>query len=55
MVIQADAESFEIFDRPGTPEAAKAGFALLDLARNVRTERWGEPRDAEQAYRLAGR
>jgi hypothetical protein len=55
MVIQAEAESFEIFDRPGTPEAAKAAFTLFDLARNVGTERWAEPRMAEQSYRQAGR
>ena len=55
IVIQSDAESFEAFDRPPTPEAAKAAFALTDVARNVRTERWAEPRAAEQNYRLAGR
>ncbi len=55
IVIQSEAESFEAFDRPQTPESAKVGFAFLDLARIVQTERWSEPRPAEEAYRLGGR
>jgi hypothetical protein len=55
IVIQTEAESFEVFDRPPTPEAAKASFALQDLALIAQTERWQEPRDAEAGYRLGGR
>ncbi len=55
IVIQSDAESFEVFDRPPTPEAAKASFALQELARVAQTERWQEPRAAEEGYRLGGR
>ncbi len=55
IVIQSEAESFEVFDRPPTPEAAKASFALQDLARIAQTERWQEPRAPEEGYRLGGR
>jgi hypothetical protein len=55
IVIQIEAESFEAFDRPATPESAKAAYAFLDLARIVQTERWTEPRPAEEGYRLGGR
>ncbi len=55
IVIQSEAESFEVFDRPPTPETAKASFALQDFARVAQTERWQEPRAAEEGYRLAGR
>ena len=55
IVIQSEAESFEVFDRPPTPEAAKGSFALQDLARIAQTERWQEPRAAEEGYRLGGR
>ncbi len=55
IVIQSEAESFELFDRPGTPEMGKAVFTLLDLARTGTPERWQEPRVAQEAYRRAGR
>jgi hypothetical protein len=55
IVIHSEAESFEVWDRPPTPEAARASFALQDLARIVQTERWQEPRAAEEGYRLGGR
>ena len=55
VVILADAESAEVFDRPGTPELGKAAFVLADLARSVRDERWIEPREGVAAYRQAGR
>ncbi len=55
IVVQSEAESFEVFDRPGTPEMGKAAFALLDLARSGTTERWLEPQAAQEAYRSAGR
>ena len=55
IVIQSEADSFEAFDRPGTPETAKANFALIDAARAAGQERWIEPRNAMENYRLAGR
>ena len=55
IVIQSEADSFEAFDRPGTPEFGKAIFALSDLARAVSTERWQEPRAATEMYRRSGR
>jgi hypothetical protein len=55
VVIQSEADSFEAFERRGSPEEGKAVFALIDLARPAGTERWMEPRAAEEAYRLAGR
>jgi hypothetical protein len=55
IVILSDAESPDVFDRPGTPEVGKAAFALADLARTVRDERWIEPREGVEAYRRAGR
>ena len=50
-----DAESAEVFDRPPTQPAARAVFALADLARNTGSERWSEPGRAQETYRLAGR
>ena len=55
LVIQSQAESFEVFDRAGTPELGKAIFALSDVARPASTERWQEPKAATEAYRRAGR
>ena len=55
IVIQSQAESFEAFDRTGTPELGKANFALSDIARPASTERWQEPRAATELYRRAGR
>ena len=55
LVIQSQAESFEAFDRTGTPELGKANFALSDIARPASTERWQEPRAATELYRRAGR
>jgi hypothetical protein len=55
IVIQSEAESFEVFDRAGTPEQGKAIFALSDIARPASTERWQGPRGATELYRRAGR
>ncbi len=55
LVILGDAESPEVFDRPGTPELLKAAFALADLAHQIRDERWVDPRSGQEAYRQAGR
>jgi hypothetical protein len=55
IVIQSEADSQEVFDQPASGDAAKAVFALSDLARGYETERWMDPRDAEAVYRSAGR
>ena len=55
IVIQSEADSQEVFDRPPTADAAKAVFALSDVARGYETERWMDPRDAQAVYRSAGR
>ncbi len=55
IVIQSDAESFEVFDKPANAASAKAVFTMADLARQVGGERWSEPRSGEEVYRLAGR
>ena len=55
IVMQTEAESFEVLDRPGTPELGKAIFALTDVARPLGTERWQDPRAATELYRRAGR
>ena len=55
LVILGDAESAEVFDRPGTPEIGKAVFVLADLAQQIRDERWVDPRSGQEAYRQAGR
>lgn len=53
IAVLADAESQEVFDRPPTPDGAKAAFALSDLARPVGMERWMEPGAGEQAFRMS--
>lgn len=55
LVVQSEADGFEVFDRPATPELGKAAFGLTDLARAAATERWMDPRTATEAYRQAGR
>lgn len=55
IVLMLDADSQEVFDRPGSSDQLRTAFALADLARNVGAERWADARDGEQAYRGAGR
>ncbi len=55
VVVQADAESTEVFYRPTTPPVARALFALADLARQTSDERWMEPGMGQETYRAAGR
>ena len=55
IVLQSDAESFEVFDRPFGADSARAAFALSDLARATGSERWTDPRAGENVYRTAGR
>jgi len=55
LALMFDAESAEAFDRPPSPDQARTGFALADLARNVGIERWIDAGVGEQAHRAAGR
>jgi hypothetical protein len=55
VVLVWEAEDTRVFDTPLSPERARANFTLTDLARNVGSERWMEPRVGEESYRLAGR
>jgi hypothetical protein len=55
VVFLTEAESAEVFDRPATPEQARAAFALSDLARPVSTERWADARAGEDTFHRAGR
>jgi hypothetical protein len=55
IVVQTEADSQQVFDQPPDATAAKALFALSDLARTSDTERWMDPRDGQRAYRSAGR
>ena len=54
VVVLSEAESMEKFDGAGSADAAKAIFAISDLARATGTERWIDPRTGAEAYRLAG-
>jgi hypothetical protein len=42
-------------DTPPNADAARAMFALCDLARQTRNERWLDPGTGERTYRSAGR
>ena len=53
LVLALDVESLEIGDRLRTPEVAQAGFALADLARPTRMERWGDAGRGEELYRMS--
>ncbi len=55
IAILTEAESARVFDEPPTRETAQALFALDDLARATGLERWLDPRDGTETYRLAGR
>lgn len=54
LVVAVDVESLEVGDISLlTPDTARTMFALSDLGRPVRTERWGDPARGEEAYRLS--
>jgi hypothetical protein len=55
IVVQSEGSSFEVFDRPATPEVGRALFGLNDLARAAGSERWMDPKEATEVYRRAGR
>jgi hypothetical protein len=54
VVVQSVAED-GLSDAPPTAEAARAMFALSDLARQTRSEQWVDPGTGERTYRDAGR
>ncbi len=53
IVIMVDGDT--VSDTPPSADAAQAMFALCDLARQTRNERWLDPGAGERAYRSAGR
>jgi hypothetical protein len=55
VVILSEANTMADFDQASKPDQAEAIFALSDLARATATERWIDPRDGTEAYRVAGR
>ena len=55
IVMLTEAESWDVFNGPGTPESAAAMFHVSDLARVSPPERWIAPAEGEAAYRAAGR
>lgn len=54
VVVLTDGES-SFSDAPPTADAARALFALSDLARQTRDEQWIDPGTGERTYRDAGR
>jgi hypothetical protein len=54
VVVQVDVGE-RMTEAPPSPEAARALFAMGDLARQSHRELWMAPRAGEQAYRSAGR
>ena len=55
MVLVEDVESLDIPSAGLTPDQARTLFALADLARQTRRERWQDAGRGEAFYRLAGR
>lgn len=55
LVLTEDVESLDIPGEGMDPEQARTFFALADLARRTRTERWQDPGAGEAFYRLANR
>jgi hypothetical protein len=51
IMVDTDTQS----DTPPSADAARAMFALSDLARQTRNERWLDPGTGERTYRSAGR
>lgn len=55
VAVFTEAQSPQAFDEAPKPELAAAVFALGDLARQTRNERWIDPRDGMSAHQTAGR
>ena len=53
IVIMVDTAT--VSDTPPNTDVARAMFALSDLARQTRSERWLDPGAGERTYRSAGR
>jgi hypothetical protein len=54
IVVMTESED-DLPDAPPSAEAARALFAICDLARPTRNEQWIDPRMGERTYREAGR
>src|SRR5215207_4124093 len=55
LVLVEDVESLDIPSEGMTPDQAQTFFALADLARQTRYERWQDPGSGEAFYQLARR
>ncbi len=55
LVLVEDVESLDVPSEELADEDARTFFALADLARQTRQERWQDPGPGEVFYRLAGR
>ena len=55
LVLVEDVETLDVPSEGMTTDQARTFFALADLARQTRYERWQDPGQGEAFYRLAGR
>jgi hypothetical protein len=55
LVLVEDVESLDVPSEAMGTDQARTLFALSDLARRTRYERWQDPGSGETFYRLAGR
>ena len=55
LVLVEDVESLDVPSEAMGTDQARTFFALADLARQTRYERWQDPGSGEAFYRLAGR
>jgi hypothetical protein len=55
LVLEEEVESLDIPGEGMAPDQAQTSFALADLARQTRHERWQDPGRGEAFYRLARR
>ena len=55
LVLVEDVESLDVPSEAMGTDQARTLFALADLARQTRYERWQDPGSGEAFYRLAGR
>ncbi len=55
LVLVEEVESLDVPSETMQPDQARTLFALADLARQTRYERWQDPGQGEAFYRLAGR
>jgi hypothetical protein len=55
MVLVEDVESLDVPSEELEAEQSRTFFALADLARQTRRERWQDPAQGEMFYRIAAR